>query len=431
LSINLLGKRNWASKDRVTFVISLYFPALANLLAVPLTLSKIGLEAFGQLSYYLVICAIIPAIGGLGLAESAVFHCGRWLGDKNTMNPLPAINILALIQTGLVSLLVLGISANLSPNNLKDTQAISLTCITTALISISNVWRSTCTGLSLLRTVSLERLLSSIFKITAIAFMFGFDSISIISILEVQTIASALSAITLLLALCLNCGIRELVWPTTGGIVRSILKYSMSQAPASIVGPLLSRLDQFILGHLSSAEALGTYSTSVSASEGLTLSTGGFRDLTSAQQAQELQLLKIRHNSKLALLTSLIMLVIALIATAIAWDQLDSSGYSAVITPFLILLSASAIGAPGSIAGAVLMGRGKPMLRSVSLFLGLATDVILLLWLAPSGAALGAAIATAISGMSAGALNIAFCKSKLGLEWSDFFPSWRAHLEHA
>jgi len=383
-----------------------------------------GLSEFGELSFFLALCSIVPALAGFGLPESALYFSGIWAGKNTLPNPLPSINLVVLFQSFSLALILGPVVNLLTPSIFRNIEAQQLTVITVILILISNMWRFACLGFGLLRIVSLERVLTSLIRFTIVIWLFYSHDLSVISVLRAQTYSMLFGSALLCIALMLIYGVKKFIsFPRYPHLLR-ILRYALQQAPSSVLGPLLSRMDQFLLGRLSGSEALGVYSTSVAGAEGLAISTGGFRDLTNGQQAAKLQVTKIAENCKLAFRVSLGALGLTSIIVLLIWNIISASIYVDVIVPLMILAIGGCLGSSGSIAGAVLMGRGKPIYRSLSLLLGLVLDILLLYFLAPNYGAIGAAIATAISGFLTGVLNIYFCQRLLNVNWNVFYKSW-------
>lgn len=400
---------------------SVYIPALSNFLLLPLILTKLGLSSFGELSFYIAVSGIAAVVFGVGLPESTLYHAGQQkISDK--IGKPSATALLLGFCLSVFTFLFLGIVLsfdwlNASLNGVEFT----LTALIAAITLSSNIWRSLASGLELWAVVVTERILSSMLRVGLTLAFFWQDGLTTVAILEILLASSLVSMATLAVGVTIRFGFASVFSLDLRATLKPVLKYALAQAPASFMGPLLSRLDQLLLVRMTTPETLGVYATAVSASEGLGLSTAGFRDLTHVQQTKLLDLALIARNVRSAVFIGSVVVGICALGALLSWEQLQNSPYSASLLPFLILLGSSTIGAPGSIAGAVLMARGKPAKRSAALFVGLLTNVVLLVILAPELGALGASFATALSGLVAGSINVLFCRYKLSVPVSVFF----------
>ena len=109
------------------------------------------------------------------------------------------------------------------------------------------------------------------------------------------------------------------------------------------------------------------------------------------------------------ILTVLTALPIA--ATSFLWvGPVFGAEFSASIPMLLVLLAAAVMGAPGSVAGAGLSGRGRPDLRSRSMAIGAVFNLAVLFGLTPALGGMGAALSTLAGNVVAGNLNVYYLR---------------------
>jgi O-antigen/teichoic acid export membrane protein len=87
----------------------------------------------------------------------------------------------------------------------------------------------------------------------------------------------------------------------------------------------------------------------------------------------------------------------------------------------MLLLTAVAVGIPGSVAGAGLSSRGYPHLRSISLVIACAVNFVLVVVLVPSLGASGAALSTLAGNVVASNFNIWQMRRKFGVPVLSFY----------
>lgn len=414
------------------YTFSAYLPAASNFVLLPFILTNLSIADFGVLSFLIACYALMSSVMGLGLPESIVYHVGRWSTERRTISPVPSALVLG-ITLGAVSFALLFVGLLVLGNEFALTSdAIALACWIASFNLMSNVVRSIAIGLQIWGSIVLERVVTSSIRLVAILVLVFFGQVSISGILASQLLTVAAGFLTLCFGAArkIQADSISLQIKPHQGQFKIIIRLAIKSAPSSLLGPLLSRLDQLLLLRLSNAETLGSYSASISVVEGLTLSTSGFRDLTSGQQARDLDISQIAKNSKHAFYFALTVSSCFGVVLIFLGDFISNTSYAESIIPLAILLSASVIGAPGSIAGAVLIGRGRPHRRTFALLVALVVNIALLLWTAPALGALGAAVATACAGLVAGWINIHYCKRDLDVPLDSFYFGWRKHERH-
>lgn len=94
----------------------------------------------------------------------------------------------------------------------------------------------------------------------------------------------------------------------------------------------------------------------------------------------------------------------------------------------VILTIAAVVGIPGSIAGAGLVGRGRPGAISTSLVVAAVVNLAAVVALVPSFGAMGAAVATLVGNLVAAKTNIFVLKRVYGMSFGAFYVIRRSDV---
>ncbi len=176
-----------------------------------------------------------------------------------------------------------------------------------------------------------------------------------------------------------------------------------------------------LLVPLSGAYQLGLYAVAVVIAEIPLLLNNTVREVVFAADARGRDDARLTYAARMS---GLICLVVAAAIAATMWwwlPVLFGREFAPALFVTLILLTAVIVGPPGSVAGAGLAARGFPRLRSWSLLLALAVNLMLVLALVPHFGAIGAALATLAGNVVSSNANIFFVRRQFGTPMRDFY----------
>ncbi|PZR54412.1 hypothetical protein DNL40_04850 [Xylanimonas oleitrophica] len=174
------------------------------------------------------------------------------------------------------------------------------------------------------------------------------------------------------------------------------------------------RLDQSLVTPLSDADQAGLYAVAVAVGELPLLLSAAVRDVTFVSEAAGSDDARLARTSRVA---TLVCGAVALgVGLTMGWwlPLLFGAAFAPAVPVTAVVLAAVVLGIPGSVAGSALGGRGRPGLRSVSLAVACAVNLVVLLLLVPSTGALGAAWATLVGNAVAAGMNLVFARAVLG-----------------
>jgi O-antigen/teichoic acid export membrane protein len=283
----------------------------------------------------------------------------------------------------------------------------SLTLVPTSLVT---VLRAHSAGLGNWGLIAFEKLLGAL-------------SITIgITVLALFSFVSILNAVVLIACGPIIGGFVYIPFLFRGGrekpqrfLRKQVNTFALKFWPGVIGGAFLMRLDQSILLPLSNSFEVGIYFVAVSISEAPLLINRSIRDTIYTLDSKSHSIERLRKASSISgVLTLAAALVLGILSYHFI-DEVFGAEFREALPVLFILLIASVLGNPGSIAGMILSSRGRPELRSRSLILGAVFNVVLLLLLAPNYGAVGAAVATLIGNIVVASINVWSLKSRFNI----------------
>ena len=170
----------------------------------------------------------------------------------------------------------------------------------------------------------------------------------------------------------------------------------------------------------------------VSVAEAALLANNAVRDVTLSADSASSDDRRLGASARVSFLVSLVFGG-ALVSSLWWWfPLLFGDEFAPAMAVTAILICAAVFGVPGSVAGAGLVARGRPGLRSSALAFAAVVNVILLLLLTPSLGALGAAFCTLAGNLIAANLNVLLLWRLFGvnpgllylIRWSDIHSLW-------
>jgi len=179
---------------------------------------------------------------------------------------------------------------------------------------------------------------------------------------------------------------------------------------------------------LAGTRELGLYAASVNVSDASLLVNNAVRDVTFAADAADRSSERLTRSARISFFASLVI-GFALVCSLPLWFTILFGGsFQRAEASTAILIGASVAGVPGSVAGAGLSSRGKPVLRSYSLVLGAVVNFALILLLVPTHGALGAALATLGGIVVASNMNILFARKVCDVDLTSFYAISRSDM---
>ena len=381
---------------------------IAALVTMPILSYTLGVTGRGEIAAATAPLLLAVTAATFGIPEAVAYlvakspaalpgvaRRGAWLillsGALATGICVLASNVLAGGDPGLARLIVVA----------------SLAVIPTTVVLIL---RACAAGLQRWRLVAVEQALTAVLRLAGIAGLALAGRLTPLSAVVVIAAAPVLGGLAYL----------PLRWHHRGpqapepvaASTRHIVSYGSRIWIGSLTGVLLARLDQTIMTPLAGTYQLGLYAVAASVGDAALILHSAVRDVTFTADAARQDDRRLCASARISGFLSIVVALILAAMVPIGVPLVFGPDFAPAIPVAFWMLAAVVVVAPGSIAGAGLSARGHPGLRSVSLLVACALNVVVLLALVPVLGATGAALATLAGNLVASQLNIIFLSSR-------------------
>lgn len=399
---------------------------LATLLSAPLLARALGVEGRGDLAAATAPLMLLVTVASFGIPEAitvaiARTPASRRLATRNGMLVLLLSGGIAVVAAILIAPLVTTGSQTVTVAILFSSIAIIPTVLVGAL-------RGSASGLHRWGLVNLEKTVNGTARLAGTVVLFMTGTLTVATATFVIAISPVLAAIAYIPLVKGKKGSRSHETPAEDARIPALTRYGFRQWLGSVSGILLSRIDQLIMAPLVGAAQLGFYAVAVNVADVTLLANNAVRDVTLASDAQKRSDELLAKSARASLLVSAAVGLLVAGSTPLWFTLVFGEDFSGAIPVSVVLVAASVLGVPGSVAGAGLAARGKPELRSLSIFVALIVNVVILLALLPIAGAMGAAWATLVGNVIAANLNIYFCRRLYGMRFGSFYAVRYADL---
>ena len=392
------------------------FPPLSAFVTAPILAQALGVAGRGELGAATAPLLLALGIVTFGMPEAMTHFIGRGSGP-----------IRAVVLRGLAWLTLGGVAGTagivllapvLSAGSADVGALIRIAAIALVPSLLLSGLRGLAAGLHLWGLITTERIVAAVFRLGAIIALAATGTLTEFTATIVIGLTSFVGAIAYV---ALPSRIRRSARSVVEAAPLGMLSFGGRIWIGSFIGILLARFDQAILLPLSSAVALGLYVVAVSISELPLVFNSAMRDVMFSAESESSQ------DDRLALASRTSTIVTAVIALAVGvlsvWGIpfLFGADFDGAVLPTVILLVGVVLGNPGSIAGVGLSARGRPGLRAFALAVGFVVNLAVVVLLAPTLGAVGAALAALLGSVLAGFVNIVWLRRYFGFRLSAFY----------
>lgn len=398
--------------------------ALANLAppAAGFAVAPILAQALGAEQRGIVAAATAPLLLMTTLAMFGIPEAVTYLVAKNPANARNAMRkgLLLLTGTGVVATLLVIVSADaLSAGNAAAEELIRLAALFVLPTTLVAGLRALPRGLHQWTFVNLEKYLASALRLAAVSLAFFFAVLSPITAVLILSIAPVVAGFALLRPL------RELrkerLKETSSVSYRDLTSFSLVVWLGSMSGIILGKIDQAIMMPLSDARQLGYYAAAASVADAVLVINNAVRDITFSAQSSGAGSETLQRSARISFLVGICMAVVLLTPVTIWFPLLFSSDFMQAIPAVILLTIAAVVGIPGSVAGAGLVGRGRPGAVSSALVIAAVVNIAAVIVLVPPYGATGAAVATLIGNLVASNINIFILQRRYNMSFFAFY----------
>ena len=407
--------------------------AVTNLLApiavfatAPILARVLGVDGRGEVGAATAPLLLMTALATVGLPDAVTVFVARnpRMSRLITANAAALLCISGLLSTGLAMLLAPIISGG-SPGVRELTAAAALAITPTLLVG---ALRGAAAGQHAWGLVNAEKLAAASLRLIATAALAFYGHLDVQSATLIVVLSPIIGG-AVYFRLRTGRGSDQVPRLRLSG---QLIGFGSRLWIGSLAGVLLSRLDQVLITPLAGIRELGYYVIAVSVAEAALLANNAVRDVTLSADSASSDDRRLGASARVSFLVSLVFGG-ALVSSLWWWfPLLFGDEFAPAMAVTAILICAAVFGVPGSVAGAGLVARGRPGLRSSALAFAAVVNVILLLLLTPSLGALGAAFCTLAGNLIAANLNVLLLWRLFGvnpgllylIRWSDIHSLW-------
>jgi O-antigen/teichoic acid export membrane protein len=410
------NKTNFAGLNVVrNSVANIALPAAAFITA-PLLARALGVDGRGEMAAATSIVTVMTAVATFGIPEAIT----------NTVARTPVLRrsalwqgFLLLIYGGVFSTLVAVALAFVLANGDRDLASLMVICALSIAPTVAiGALRGVASGMQKWSEVNNEKYLQAGIKAVLLG---GLASLGLLSVQIAAVIFVYAPVVAAIAFLPLWKNLRRNANPRGNSKKRDLASYGGRFWLGSVSGIVLSRIDQVLMIPLAGPAQLGLYAAAVNVGDVTLLVNNAVRDLAFSTQSAKADKDRLAAAARRSFLVSLVLS--ACLAMPLPWlfPIIFGDDFSGGTDAALILLAGATLGVPGSVAGAGLGAFGRPELRSLSLAISAAVNVLLVVALVPVLGATGAAIATLIGNVLAANLNLVFMRWQFGIRPTAFY----------
>jgi len=393
------------------------FPALIALVTGPVLAQALGVDGRGAVAAAAAPMSLAVTVATFGIPEAVTYAVAR---SPRMLRQAAARGVTLLAGAGLLATVAVMLSSAFLSNGRDEVRQLILIASLAIVPNLMvGVLRGVASAVHQWRLVAMERVFAASSRLVVLIPFWFTDTLSpLIAVLAVACtpVVGALVYVRLLLR-----AERSGIEVTPDARMGALVGYGGKIWFGSLSGILLSRLDQTLLTPLAGTVQLGLYVVAVSIGELPLIINTSVRDVTFVTDASDSVDERLAASARIS--TLLCAIVSVLVGVSMIWwlPWLFGADFAEAVPVAAILLAAVVLGTPGSIGGSGLSARGRPALRSWSLVIACALNILMLIVLAPRFGAVGAALATLVGNLVASNLNLIFMSRVFGVRVGHFY----------
>jgi len=392
------------------------FPPAASFASGPILAHALSVEGRGELAAATMPLILVATIATLGLPEAVTYFMAQ--DRSRTTALLKRGALLLLIPAGVATALMIVMSSWVSGGNPTVHRLIVMSSALVAPSLLLSIVRATAAAHNRWGAITVERIVTAASKLISLIVLFTIGQLNLVNA-TVVVIASTLTGALVYIPL--------MTIPSSGPLAANVtnsklLRYSSSVWLGAISGMFLLRIDQILLLPLAGAFQLGIYAVAASVSELPVVVNSAIRDTAFTHISD--QSITSDTIGELSRVSTILVMALCIPIGAVSpfvIPLLFGSDFSGAVPVLLILLLATGLANPGSIAGVGLSASGFPHLRSLSLVGACIVNIPMLILLVPSLGAIGAAIAALLGYLTASNICIALAVFRHDAKFGDYY----------
>ena len=409
--------------------VATFVPPLASLATAPLLARGLGVVGRGEVAASTAPWMFATAVGAFGLPEAVTYFAAR---HPHAARRIHRHGLLLVAVTAVAAAAAVHVLAGpLSSGNERLESLIQISAWACVPLLLLRVPQAVLTGYQLWRVLATGQLVVSVVRLASVVLLFATDTLTPLT----ATLSVVLTPLVALLFYIpkSRAVLRDADGTRTEALVqpewRDVAGYGLRVWLGALSGIVLTRMSQVLMVPLSDEVHAGIFAIAVTIGELPLLVTSAVRDVIFAADAAELDQSNLEQVARIT--TFLTALASGALAVTLPWLVPLAFGpdFSPATMVALLVIAATIIGSSGSVAGAGLAARGRPGLRSWSMFWGALANVTVLVITVPLVGAAGGGWAMVAGSTVAGTLNVVWLHRRFGLTWSSFYGLRRADLQ--
>jgi O-antigen/teichoic acid export membrane protein len=382
---------------------------------------SLGPSGRGVIAFFIVSVLIGCRLVSVGTAESTAVAAGRYPDRRSAiLSQAVGLSLVFGLAGGALLAGLLALARGWLPPEI-DGVIIVLIGIGTLVNTVFLVAFGYLRGCSRFRAYGGVLALSPWVYAICLAVLWTRDDLTITSVAVVWVVYSSATAVA---AVAMAIPVAGFSRPDPR-LVSESLKFGVRAWPGSLSSMINARIDQVIMGFITTTAILGFYSVAVNVSEILLY-------LPNATAAALLPaLLRRAAEERVAETLSvfrrliLVMLAVTVVAAAIGAPLIPvvfGDAFHSSVVPYLLLLPSGIGFAALLVSEAGLLAAGTPVRASLTMVVAVVTGIVLDFVLVPRLGANGASIAASAAWLAGGTLGVLFLRRRGRLPWSDLVP---------
>jgi O-antigen/teichoic acid export membrane protein len=397
---------------------------VAGVMVQPVLARALGAAGRGELAAAIAPATLAASVALLGLPDALTY-----LTAKHPQITRRALAWSAMLTGSLGVLCLMVVMAALPFLSAGDLQLGKLILVAMACaipLFVVGTLRGAALGHQMFSMVALERLISTLLRIVLFV---GFWLLGALTplVAVVLTYAPSYIAALVYIPMIMRRHPESSPW-SLAQTFRPLISYGTRLWFGSVASMLLGRMSQLLMVPLSSVRELGLYTVAITVSDlpfVVVMAIAAALHGVNSKSADPRQVATATRVTLLLGATGCLLLA----ASVPLWlDPLFGSAFEPAVIPTILMLAASVIAIPGSIASAGLASSGRPGLRSTGYVLALGVNVSTFVLLVPTYGVYGACWAGILTNLVLSGFMIGACVRVMSLPARDFIAPTRSDV---
>jgi O-antigen/teichoic acid export membrane protein len=412
----------------VNFMGNLAAP-LVGFISAPIMAHGLGVDARGTVSAAVAPLTLAASMFTLGLPDALTFFLARYPHLKR--KALGQASWISIAAGAIAMVLIALLASTLSGGRPELSRLIVVATIALIPTLILQSIRGAAAAQLKWRAIAVDSFIGALSRLLALILLLATGHLDVFTTMVTLAASPLLGLLVYIPWRPAPLQTTLPVTPSNGAEevgARKLLGFAMQVWLGSVMGVLLSSLDQTLMTPLSSTAELGIYAVAVTVSQTSTVFNQAVARVIMASESSEPNAQRIAFAARVTALITLLISGVTAVGSIPLLPILFGREFAPAVPVLAVLLLALLAGSPGSVAGSGLGAFGRPILRSVSIGIGFVANVVAIFAFVPQHGAMGAAAATVVGSVVAGGFNIVWLSRMTDVPMTHFFAVKRSDV---